>query len=84
MKKAARYIIVSMLTILTFLMLFGVVSAAETAESTIKSNHLPYLVAGFSLIWAIFFAYLFYLHRKQIEIKDELLRLGSELEEAKR
>ena len=66
-----------------FLISLGSVSAAETAESTANNNHLRYLVAGFSLIWLIFFAYLFYIHRRQAELKAELLRLDPEQEENK-
>ena len=39
------------------------------------SSNLPYLFAAFAVSWAVLFGYLFYVNRRQHEMKKEIARL---------
>ena len=49
-------------------------------QSQLPSDNLPYLFAAFAVIWAIFFAYAFFVARRQHELKNEINRLRHALE----
>ena len=49
-------------------------------ESHFPSDNLPYLFAAFAVIWAIFFAYAFFVARRQQELRNEIRRLRHALE----
>ena len=49
-------------------------------QSQLPSGNLPYLFAAFAVIWAIFFAYVFFVTRRQQELRNEISRLRHALE----
>ena len=49
-------------------------------QSQLPSDNLPYLFAAFAVIWAIFFAYMFFMTRRQQELRNEISRLRHVLE----
>lgn len=44
-------------------------------DSHLPSSNLPYLFAAFAVCWAVFFAYVFFVTRRQQEIRNEITRL---------
>jgi len=46
------------------------------------SSNLPYLFAAFAVSWVVLFGYLFYVNRRQHEMKKEIARLQSMLDRA--
>ena len=44
-------------------------------SSHLPSTNLPYLFAAFAVSWVVLFGYLFYLNRRQHEMKKEIARL---------
>ena len=44
-------------------------------DSHLPSSNLPYLFAAFAVCWAVFFAYIFFVTRRQQEIRNEISRL---------
>ena len=51
-------------------------------SSHLPSSNLPYLFAAFAVSWVVFFGYLFYVNRRQHEMKKEIARLQSVLDRA--
>jgi CcmD family protein len=43
---------------------------------------LPYLFAAFAVSWVILFGYLFYVNRRQHELRKEIARLQTILDQA--
>ena len=41
-------------------------------SSHLPSTNLPYLFAAFAVSWVVLFGYLFYLNRRQHEMKKEI------------
>jgi CcmD family protein len=60
----------------------GVASAVVERESGKLDTNLGYLFAVFAVTWAAFFAYMFWVSRKQRELQRELARLRVTLERA--
>ena len=50
--------------------------------SHLPSSNLPYLFAAFAVSWVVLFGYLFYLNRRQHEMKKEIARLQNVLNQA--
>jgi len=50
--------------------------------SHLPSSNLPYLFAAFAISWVVLFGYLFYLNRRQHEMKKEIARLQNVLNQA--
>ena len=50
----------------------------------LPSANLPYLFAAFAVSWVVLFGYLFYVNRRQHEIRKEITRLQSILEPDKK
>ena len=48
----------------------------------LPSANLPYLFAAFAVSWVVLFGYLFYVNRRQHEIRKEITRLQSILEQS--
>ena len=47
----------------------------------LPSSNLPYLFAAFAVSWVVLFGYLFYMNRRQHEMKKEIARLQSVLDQ---
>ncbi|MDA1215811.1 MAG: CcmD family protein [Chloroflexi bacterium] len=48
---------------------------------TVRNANLPYLFAAFAVVWAGFFGYLFYIHQRNSNLRQEIDELKEELEE---
>jgi CcmD family protein len=44
-------------------------------ETHLPSSNLPYLFAAFAVSWVVLFGYLFYVNRRQHEMRKEIARL---------
>ena len=51
-------------------------------SSHLPSSNLPYLFAAFAASWVVLFGYLFYVNRRQHEMKKEIARLQNVLDQA--
>ena len=51
-------------------------------SSHLPSSNLPYLFAAFAVSWVVLFGYLFYVNRRQHEMKKEIARLQNVLDQA--
>jgi len=51
-------------------------------SSHLPSSNLPYLFAAFAVSWVVLFGYLFYVNRRQHEMKKEITRLQNTLNQA--
>ena len=47
----------------------------------LPSSNLPYLFAAFAVSWVILFGYLFYVNRRQHELRKEISRLQNILDQ---
>ena len=50
-------------------------------DNHLPSANLPYLFAAFVVTWAVFFGYVFFVNRRQQELRNEIGRLRRLLEE---
>ena len=50
-------------------------------SSHLPSSNLPYLFAAFAVSWVVLFGYLFYVNRRQHEMRKEIARLQNMLEQ---
>ena len=50
-------------------------------SSHLPSSNLPYLFAAFAVSWVVLFGYLFYVNRRQHEMKKEIARLQNVLDQ---
>ena len=50
-------------------------------SSHLPSSNLPYLFAAFAVSWVLLFGYLFYVNRRQHEMRKEIARLQRVLDE---
>ena len=68
---------------LVWLMLTGNVLAAEHGQtnSAFDESPLPFLFAVYTITWAAFFAYAFYVNRRQRELRREIEELRKASEE---
>ena len=48
----------------------------------LPSSNLPYLFAAFAVSWVVLFGYLFYVNRRQHEMKKEISRLQQILDQS--
>ena len=44
-------------------------------QAGVPPSNLPYLFAAFAVTWAVFFGYMFFIGRRQQEIRAEIERL---------
>ena len=49
-------------------------------DTHLPSSNLPFLFAAFAVSWVVLFGYLFYVNRRQHEIRKEITRLQRLLE----
>ena len=49
-------------------------------DTHLPSSNLPYLFAAFAVTWVVLFGYLFYVNRRQHEMRKEIARLQNLLE----
>ena len=47
----------------------------------LPSSNLPYLLAAFAVSWAVFFLYVFFMTRRQQEMRNEIRELRRTLEQ---
>ena len=47
----------------------------------LPSSNLPFLFAAFAVSWVVLFGYLFYVNRRQHEMRKEITRLQNILEQ---
>ena len=50
-------------------------------DTHLPSSNLPYLLAAFAVTWVVLFGYLFYVNRRQHEMRKEIARLQNLLEQ---
>ena len=50
-------------------------------QATLPAANLPFLFAAFAVTWAAFFAYAFFVSRRQQELRKEIAELRSALEQ---
>ena len=50
-------------------------------DSHLPSSNLPFLFAAFAVSWVVLFGYLFYVNRRQHEMRKEIARLQRGLDE---
>ncbi len=50
-------------------------------DTHLPSSNLPYLFAAFAVSWVVLFGYLFYVNRRQHELRKEIARLQNMLEQ---
>ena len=50
-------------------------------QATAPSANLPFLFAAFAVSWVVFFAYAFFVSRRQQEMQREIMELRRALEE---
>ena len=50
-------------------------------DAHLPSSNLPYLFAAFAVSWVVLFGYLFYVNRRQHEVRKEIARLQNMLEQ---
>jgi len=51
-------------------------------DTHLPSANLPYLFAAFAISWVVLFGYLFYVNRRQHEMRKEITRLQHVLEQS--
>ena len=51
-------------------------------DSHLPSANLPFLFAAFAISWVVLFGYLFYVNRRQHEMRKEITRLQNVLEQS--
>ncbi|MCH8989991.1 MAG: CcmD family protein [Chloroflexi bacterium] len=49
-------------------------------DTHLPSSNLPFLFAAFAVSWVVLFGYLFYVNRRQHEVRKEITRLQRLLE----
>jgi CcmD family protein len=49
-------------------------------DAHLPSSNLPFLFAAFAVTWVVLFGYLFYVNRRQHELRKEIARLQTLLE----
>jgi CcmD family protein len=49
-------------------------------QTQLPSSNLPYLFAAFAVSWAVFFLYVFFMTRRQQEMRNEIRELRRTLE----
>ncbi len=49
-------------------------------DAHFPSSNLPFLFAAFAVTWVVLFGYLFYVNRRQHELRKEIARLQTLLE----
>ena len=53
-------------------------------DTHLPSSNLPYLFAAFAVSWVVLFGYLFYVNRRQHEMRKEITRLRNILDNDQR
>ena len=67
-----------------WLMLAGTALAAEHGQAASNPEaNLPYLLGVYTITWLAFFAYAFYITRRQRELRRQIDELRRQLEEKK-
>jgi CcmD family protein len=56
-------------------------SVAGQETESVRNANLPFLFAAFAVVWAGFFGYLFYIHQRSSNLRQEIDELKEELEE---
>lgn len=59
----------------------GIILAAAAGQEAPGESNLPFLYAVYTVTWATFFAYVFYVSRRQQELRRQIEELRTALEE---
>ena len=51
-------------------------------QTALPPSNLPYLFAAFAVTWLVFFGYMFFIGRRQQEIRNEINRLRRTVDRA--
>ncbi len=62
----------------------GILMAAAAGQEAPGESNLPFLYGVFTVTWATFFAYAFYVSRRQRELRRQIEELRRALEERNR
>lgn len=81
MKSTRKFKSIYMYILLIGISLFNL--AASHSETVESNQYLEYLFVAYTVTWLGFFIYLFFISRKQKELKNELEFLSKELEKQK-
>jgi CcmD family protein len=77
-KKTRRILLI--IGVAAMALMGGVADASEAAQQTPSGeSNLPFLFAAFAVTWAAFVAYLFYLSRRQLDLRKEIEELRQDL-----
>ncbi len=79
MRNVTRLVYVLSTAVLTLLIFGGTALAQGNAQSAdVKRTFLPYMFAVYTITWLAFFAYAFYMNRRQRELRRQIdeLRWG--------
>ena len=77
-----RHTVAVTAAVVAWLLTAGVALAAGTAQDEYDpERNLPFLFAVYTITWAAFFAYAFYVNRRQRELRREIEELKRALEE---
>ena len=91
-KSTVGKLILTLLLVMALFVAFPAVSGAHSVSVPNSSTHqqqasrepeanLPFLYAAYSVTWAAFFGYIFFISRRQREMKREIEALRRALEE---
>ena len=50
-------------------------------DTHLPASNLPYLFAAFAVTWVVFFGYVFFVNRRQQELRNEIGRLRRLMED---
>ena len=73
-----KLILVLALALLAALMPQAALAAGAVQEEAAGESNLPFLFSAFAVVWAGFFAYVFYLHRRSRDLRREIDALRRE------
>ncbi|MSQ21806.1 MAG: CcmD family protein [Dehalococcoidia bacterium] len=84
MQQARKLAYSLVVATLLFLAIGGIALAqGGGAGEDVKRTYLPYLLGVYTITWLAFFAYAFYITRRQRELRRQIDELRSKLEEKK-
>ena len=82
-KSTAKGIALLAATTALWLATTGTLFAAGQAQASDPEANLPFIFAVYTVTWVAFFAYAFYMTRRQSDLKREIETLRREMEEKK-
>lgn len=76
-----RITLLGVLSVLALALLPQAAQAAPLEQGAPGESNLGFLFAGFALVWVAFFAYAFYMSRRERELRREIDALREQLAE---